>query len=103
PGGRRVPAASLLAMDAFGPIVDNAAGIIEMTVARERPDVRGRTVVLDAVGNTVKPLTKAWAGGSAVLASMLLVAAYLDEVHRRLGEASGAARLVLHLEHPEVL
>ncbi len=60
-------AAYVLAMDGFGPIVDNAAGIIEMTVARERPDVRGRTVVLDAVGNTVKALTKAWASGAAVL------------------------------------
>src|SRR5262249_37546154 len=43
------PAAYVLAMDGFGPILDNAAGIVEMTVARERPDVRGRTVVLDAV------------------------------------------------------
>ncbi len=101
------PAAYLLAMDAFGPIVDNAAGIVEMTVARERPDVRGRTVALDAVGNTVKALTKAWAAGAAALGSMLLVAAYLDEVRRRLGVAAGpgsaAASPVLHLDRPEVL
>jgi K(+)-stimulated pyrophosphate-energized sodium pump len=105
------PAAYLLAMDAFGPIVDNAAGIVEMTVARERPDVRGRTVVLDAVGNTVKAFTKAWAGGAAALGSMLLVAAYLDEVRRRLSTAPGggnvpspAARgeMVLHVDRPEV-
>ena len=84
------PAAYLvLALDAFGPIVDNAAGIVEMTVGRERPDVRGRTVVLDAVGNTVKAFTKAWAGGAAALGSMLLVAAYLDEVRRRLAPAAG--------------
>jgi len=108
------PAAYLLAMDAFGPIVDNAAGIVEMTVARERPDVRGRTVALDAVGNTVKALTKAWAAGAAALGSMLLVAAFLDEVRRRLAAAEQAAGThgaalvgsaagpVLHLDGPEV-
>ena len=41
----------VLAMDAFGASVDSASGIVEMTVARDRPDVRGRTVVLDGVGN----------------------------------------------------
>ena len=70
-------------MDAFGPIVDNAGGIVEMTVARDRPDVRGRTIVLDAVGNTTKALTKAYAAGAAALGSLLLVAAYLAEVERR--------------------
>lgn len=73
----------VLAMDAFGPIVDAAGGIVEMTVARERPDVRGRTVVLDAVGNTTKALTKAYAASAAALASLLLVSGYLDEVRRR--------------------
>jgi K(+)-stimulated pyrophosphate-energized sodium pump len=109
------PAAYVLAMDAFGPIVDNAAGIVEMTVARERPDVRGRTVVLDAVGNTVKALTKAWSAGSAALASLLLVAGYLDEVRRRLGAAGegrgprlydaspAALGPVFHAGRPEVL
>jgi K(+)-stimulated pyrophosphate-energized sodium pump len=103
------PAGYLLAMDAFGPIVDNAAGIIEMTVARDRPDVRGRTVVLDAVGNTVKALTKTWAAGAAGLAAVLLVAAFLDEVRRRLAglqsaaSASPALHAGLHLERPEVL
>jgi K(+)-stimulated pyrophosphate-energized sodium pump len=110
------PAAYLLAMDAFGPIIDNAAGIVEMTVARERPDVRGRTVVLDAVGNTVKALTKTWAAGSAGLGSLLLVAGFLDEVRRRaaglglLGAGARGAALViapsgpaLRLDGPEVL
>jgi K(+)-stimulated pyrophosphate-energized sodium pump len=105
-------AAYVLAMDGFGPIVDNAAGIVEMTVARDRPDVRGRTVVLDAVGNTVKALTKAWAAGAAALASLLLVAATLDEIRRRaagLGPGGRAAPLVMappapviHLDRPEV-
>ena len=107
------PAAYLLAMDAFGPIIDNAAGIVEMCVARERPDVRGRTVVLDAVGNTVKALTKTWAAGSAGLGSLLLVAGFLDEVRRRaagLGlPGRGAAMVIapsgpaLRLDGPEVL
>lgn len=73
----------VLAMDGFGPIIDNARGIVEMTVAQDRPDVRGRALVLDAVGNTVKAQTKAYAAGAAALASLLLVAAYLDEVRRR--------------------
>jgi len=105
------PAAYLLAMDAFGPILDNAAGIVEMTIARERPDVRGRTVVLDAVGNTVKTLTKTWAAGSAGIASLLLVAGFLDEVRRRaaglglLGVADrvaiGPSSASLRLDRPE--
>ena len=103
------PAAYLLAMDAFGPILDNAAGIVEMTVARDRPDVRGRTVVLDAVGNTVKALTKSWAAGAASLASLLLVAGFLDEIrHRALNlgliTATGGAPASpsLRLDRPEV-
>jgi K(+)-stimulated pyrophosphate-energized sodium pump len=102
------PAAYVLAMDAFGPIVDNAAGIVEMTVARDRPDVRGRTVVLDAVGNMVKALTKGWSAGAAGLGSMLLVAAFLDEVRRRIGATAAAPPPALpgpavHLDRPEVL
>ncbi|MFT3770058.1 MAG: sodium/proton-translocating pyrophosphatase [Minicystis sp.] len=105
------PAAYLMAMDAFGPILDNAAGIVEMTIARERPDVRGRTVVLDAVGNTVKSLTKIWAAGAAALASLLLVAGFLDEVGRRavgLGlvkaakAASSPPAPAIRLDRPEV-
>ena len=70
-----------------------AAGIVQMSVARERQDVRGRTVVLDAVGNTVKALTKAWAAAAAALASLLLCAAYLDELGRRVvaGDVAGLA------------
>jgi K(+)-stimulated pyrophosphate-energized sodium pump len=99
----------LLAMDAFGPMVDNAAGIVEMSVARERPDVRGRTVVLDAVGNTVKALTKAWGAAAAALASLLLAAAYLDEVRRRGAQSLGEAWAIappspaIRFDRPEVL
>ena len=71
-------AAYILAMDTFGPITDNAGGIIEMS---DQPhEIRERTDKLDSAGNTTKALTKGYAVGSASLAAFLLFSAYLEEI-----------------------
>jgi len=88
-------AAYVLAMDTFGPIADNAGGIIEMS--RQSEAVRLKTDRLDAVGNTTKALTKGYAIGSAALASFLLFSAYLDEVRNY-----GTPLVAVDIAKPEV-
>ncbi len=77
--GMLATAAYILAMDTFGPIVDNGAGIAEM--AGEGGQMRETMDRLDTAGNTTKALTKGYAIGSAALAAFLLFSAYLAEVH----------------------
>jgi K(+)-stimulated pyrophosphate-energized sodium pump len=89
----------IISLDAFGPITDNAGGVAVMSDLPK--ETRAATDSLDAIGNTMKAVTKGYAIASAGLAALVLFGSYVAELRAHVGGANNS--LEFSLERPEVI